>query len=49
MPAFPDLASSPSAAILANLGVILLMFAVGLESSVPQMLKVGWASEGVLK
>ena len=43
-PAFPDLAASPAAEVLANIGVILLMFAVGLESTVPQMLKVGLAS-----
>lgn len=43
-PAFPNLAASSGADVLANLGVILLMFAVGLESTVPQMLKVGLAS-----
>lgn len=41
---FPDLAASPEAAVLANLGVILLMFMVGLESTVGQMLQVGAAS-----
>lgn len=44
VPGFPDLAHSPQAAVLANLGVIVLMFAVGLESTVPQMLKVGLPS-----
>jgi Kef-type K+ transport system membrane component KefB len=29
---------------LAYIGIVLLMFMVGLESSVPQMMKVGWAS-----
>jgi len=43
-PLLPDLGRSPGADVLANLGVILLMFAVGLESTVPQMLKVGMAS-----
>jgi Kef-type K+ transport system membrane component KefB len=37
----PDAGSNPSLALLGNLGVIVLMFAVGLESTVPQMLKVG--------
>jgi len=41
---FPDLAASPEAAVLANLGIILLMFMVGLESTVEQMRKVGWPS-----
>jgi Kef-type K+ transport system membrane component KefB len=44
VPAFPDLAASHGADVLANLGVVLLMFAVGLESTLPQMLKVGLAS-----
>jgi Kef-type K+ transport system membrane component KefB len=43
-PVIPDIASSPDATVLANLGVVVLMFAVGLESTVPQMMKVGWAS-----
>ncbi|MBK8793496.1 MAG: cation:proton antiporter [Holophaga sp.] len=43
-PGVPDLITSPAAEILANLGVIILMFAVGLESTVPQMLKVGLPS-----
>ncbi len=30
--------------VLAELGVILLLFEVGLETSVPEMLKVGWSS-----
>jgi len=44
LPGFPDLATSEPAAILANLGVIVLMFAVGLESTVPQMMSVGLPS-----
>lgn len=43
-PAFPDAGASQEAGVLANLGVMLLMFAVGLESTVPQMLRVGVAS-----
>ncbi|HTL98424.1 MAG TPA: cation:proton antiporter [Holophagaceae bacterium] len=42
--AMPGIASDPSMDLLGNLGVIVLMFAVGLESTVPQMLKVGLAS-----
>jgi Kef-type K+ transport system membrane component KefB len=41
IPGFPDLTHSAEAGVLANLGVILLMFMVGLESTVPQMMKVG--------
>lgn len=43
-PLFPDLAHSPAADVLANLGVVVLMFAVGLESTVPQMMRVGLPS-----
>jgi Kef-type K+ transport system membrane component KefB len=43
-PGFPDIASSPAAELLAGLGVVVLMFAVGLESTVSQMLKVGAAA-----
>lgn len=43
-PAFPNVGAATEANVLANLGVIVLMFAVGLESTVPQMLKVGFAS-----
>lgn len=43
-PVFPEVASSPAAELLGGLGVVVLMFAVGLESTVPQMLKVGVAS-----
>ena len=43
-PLFPDAAASPGAELLGGLGVVVLMFAVGLESTVPQMLKVGVAS-----
>lgn len=40
-PAIPLVAASPAADLLGNLGVIVLMFAVGLESTVPQMVRVG--------
>ena len=40
----PDIAANAVMGLLGNLGVIVLMFAVGLESTVPQMLKVGFAS-----
>ncbi|WP_243302847.1 cation:proton antiporter [Geothrix oryzisoli] len=43
-PLLPDVAASPAAELLGGLGVVVLMFAVGLESTVPQMLKVGAAS-----
>jgi len=43
-PIFPDVAASPAAELLGSLGVVVLMFAVGLESTVSQMLKVGVAS-----
>ncbi|WP_306590412.1 cation:proton antiporter [Geothrix sp. 21YS21S-4] len=43
-PVVPDVAASPAAELLGGLGVVVLMFAVGLESTVPQMLKVGAAS-----
>lgn len=43
-PSFPAVAESPGAELLGGLGVVVLMFAVGLESTVPQMLKVGAAS-----
>jgi Kef-type K+ transport system membrane component KefB len=43
-PSFPNLVESPGADVLANLGVIILMFAVGLESTVPQMIKVGFTA-----
>ncbi len=41
---FPDVAASPAAELLGGLGVVVLMFAVGLESTVPQMMKVGAAA-----
>ncbi len=44
LPWIPDLASSEGAGVLANLGVVVLMFAVGLESTVPQMVRVGLPS-----
>ncbi len=43
-PGFPSLAGNPSMDLLGNLGVIVLMFAVGLESTLPQMMKVGLPS-----
>jgi Kef-type K+ transport system membrane component KefB len=43
-PLMPEVAASPAAELLGGLGVVVLMFAVGLESTVPQMLKVGLAS-----
>lgn len=44
LPRFSNLGDSPEVAVVANLGVTVLMFSVGLESTVPQMLKVGMAS-----
>jgi Kef-type K+ transport system membrane component KefB len=55
MPDFLGLLKSPEflsfldftkgeANVLSYVGIVLLMFMVGLESSVPQMMKVGWAS-----
>ena len=43
-PAVPDLGADPAMQLLAGLGVVVLMFAVGLESTVGQMLKVGAAA-----
>ena len=43
-PLFPNVAASPGVELLGGLGVVVLMFAVGLESTVPQMMKVGAAS-----
>ena len=43
-PAFPQVGQDAAVDTLANLGVVVLMFSVGLESTVPQMLKVGLAS-----
>ena len=40
-PLVPDAAASAEAELLGNLGIIVLMFAVGLESTVPQMMRVG--------
>ncbi len=41
---FPDVSENVAAGLLANLGIVVVMFAVGLESTVPQMLKSGGAS-----
>jgi Kef-type K+ transport system membrane component KefB len=43
-PWFPEVGASQGTELLGGLGVVVLMFAVGLESTVAQMLKVGWAS-----
>ncbi|MBL0311904.1 MAG: cation:proton antiporter [Holophagaceae bacterium] len=40
----PDVSVNTAADLLANLGIVVLMFAVGLESTVPQMLRSGAAS-----
>jgi Kef-type K+ transport system membrane component KefB len=40
----PNIGESQEASVLAYIGVVFLMFVVGLESSISQMLKVGWAS-----
>jgi Kef-type K+ transport system membrane component KefB len=42
VPALDHAARSPEVSLLASLGVLLLLFEVGLESTVPQMLSVGW-------
>ncbi|MGB8930341.1 MAG: cation:proton antiporter, partial [Anaeromyxobacteraceae bacterium] len=41
---FEGLATDPAVDLLARLGVILLLFQVGLESTVRQMLSVGWSA-----
>lgn len=41
-PALDSAARSPELSLLAGLGVLLLLFEVGLESTVVQMLEVGW-------
>ncbi len=43
-PHLPDVAASEPVGVLASLGVLVLMFAVGLESTVPQMMRVGGPS-----
>lgn len=43
-PSFPSVSDSTEASAIAYIGVVILMFVVGLESSISQMLKVGWAS-----
>lgn len=40
-PVVPDVATAPAADLMATVGVLLLMFSVGLESTVPQMMRVG--------
>jgi Kef-type K+ transport system membrane component KefB len=41
---FDGIATDPSVDLLARLGVILLLFQVGLEATVRQMLSVGWSA-----
>src|SRR5512138_2653386 len=41
---FEGIAADPAVDLLARLGVILLLFQVGLESTVRQMLSVGWSA-----
>lgn len=41
LPAFPHLGADPALDLLGSLGVVVLMFAVGLESTLPQMMRVG--------
>jgi len=43
-PWFPAIAHDPALDLLGNLGIVVLMFAVGLESTVPQMVKVGFSA-----
>src|SRR3954451_7019151 len=42
--AFETIAANPTIEILAQLGVVILLFEVGLESTVREMFKVGWPS-----
>ena len=46
-PWFPAVAANPQLELLGNLGIVVLMFAVGLESTVPQMVRVGLAATRV--
>jgi Kef-type K+ transport system membrane component KefB len=43
-PGFPAIARDPALDLLGELGIVVLMFAVGLESTVPQMVQVGFAA-----
>ena len=43
-PWFPAIATDPAMDLLGTLGIVVLMFAVGLESTVPQLVKGGCAS-----
>jgi Kef-type K+ transport system membrane component KefB len=47
LPGFPPIATDPQLDLLGNLGIVVLMFAVGLESTVPQMVRVGFSSARV--
>jgi len=40
-PGFPPVSANPQLGLLGDLGIVVLMFAVGLESTVPQMMTVG--------
>ncbi|HLO65899.1 MAG TPA: cation:proton antiporter [Holophaga sp.] len=41
LPGFPRIGADPALDLLGSLGVVVLMFAVGLESTLPQMMRVG--------
>jgi Kef-type K+ transport system membrane component KefB len=41
---FAFIATDPAVDILSRIGVLILLFEVGLEATVPQMLQVGWTS-----
>ena len=43
-PGFPAIATNPQLDLLGSLGIVVLMFAVGLESTVPQMVRVGFSA-----
>jgi len=43
-PRFPNVIESYEANVLAYIGIVVLMFVVGLESSVAQVISVGWTS-----
>jgi Kef-type K+ transport system membrane component KefB len=47
VPWFEPLKADPALDLLARLGVVMLLFRVGLESTVAEMLAVGWASLAV--
>ena len=43
-PGFPSIAANAQVELLGSLGIVVLMFAVGLESTVPQMVRVGFSA-----